>query len=468
MKRMVMGGAALGLLSVMLLGPASDGPRAEMLGLDPRAAKGLYLNSHGGDETDDVITNVYPGLGWGARGIDEDDYVIRVSGDGSVVATRTSDLPGFFAPLNSGLEIYDLKTTTAAGNLYFARSTTGTYVGADGLIHTASIDEPRFGYTDLSAGTFGGLLHESGSTNHALYSEAFENWSGVSVSVNADAAPSPVFGNSTSADSISASDASGYLWQNTESTASGYHSFSVYIRADEPVSVGHISLGKPADGYTNYTTAVGVEWRRYEVDANFANSSQPVEVRIFPNQTTVGIYAFGAQLEQLGFPTSYMPTASTTVTRGSDRTWFAEPAGFDDAGTIVMHTTFLWADADVLTDNRHLVNWAGGTGAQANTQSMLYQNGATTNSTTVGTNDGTATSTTTVNQLRGVPYRFCLRWGGGQVSVHRDSAVIKTGTYDGGFSGTESFSDIGLMYRNYGFMRGLVLFGHDDAEVTQW
>ena len=57
----------------------------------------------------------------------------------------------------------------------FTRSSTGTYVGADGLIKTAAADEARFDH-DPETGESLGLLIEEQRTNLITYSEDFSLW----------------------------------------------------------------------------------------------------------------------------------------------------------------------------------------------------------------------------------------------------------------------------------------------------
>jgi len=57
----------------------------------------------------------------------------------------------------------------------FTRTTTGTYVGSDGLIKTAAIDEARFDH-DPATGESLGLLIEESRTNLDTNSETLEDW----------------------------------------------------------------------------------------------------------------------------------------------------------------------------------------------------------------------------------------------------------------------------------------------------
>ena len=55
----------------------------------------------------------------------------------------------------------------------FTRSTTGTYLGSDGLLKTAAVDEPRLEYD--AQGNALGLLIEEARTNLLSYSQEFDD-----------------------------------------------------------------------------------------------------------------------------------------------------------------------------------------------------------------------------------------------------------------------------------------------------
>ncbi len=73
----------------------------------------------------------------------------------------------------------------------FTRASSGTYVGSDGLIKTAAVNEPRFDHNPTTGESLG-LLVEEQRTNLLLRSEEFgTTWTsfGNTVSVNTASAP---------------------------------------------------------------------------------------------------------------------------------------------------------------------------------------------------------------------------------------------------------------------------------------
>ena len=82
------------------------------------------------------------------------------------------------------------------GPLTFARSTIGTYVGSDGYIKTAAINEPRFTYEYDSNGVLqyrGLYIGDRSSYNNFLYSEDLSNayWTVTNGSVSSTSTLSP-------------------------------------------------------------------------------------------------------------------------------------------------------------------------------------------------------------------------------------------------------------------------------------
>jgi hypothetical protein len=80
----------------------------------------------------------------------------------------------------------DAKRTLS--NFSFTRSTTGTFIGSDGLVQTAAINAARIQYSP--AGQIQGYLAEAAATNLALNSEDFTTGNfQVTTTVNTMVAP---------------------------------------------------------------------------------------------------------------------------------------------------------------------------------------------------------------------------------------------------------------------------------------
>ena len=95
---------------------------------------------------------------------------------------RTYGVPSLDLPFADRKSLVD----RISGNnlITFTRSTTGTYVGSDGLIKTASVNEARFDHNPAT-GEILGLLVEEARTNVLQYSQDFTNayWTKTNSSV---------------------------------------------------------------------------------------------------------------------------------------------------------------------------------------------------------------------------------------------------------------------------------------------
>jgi hypothetical protein len=236
------------------------------------------------------------------------------------------------------------KTLTArrGPNPVFTRGSTGTFVGSDGLIQSAAVNEPRFDHT--SAGVCRGLLIEEGRTNLAVYSDRFDDTSWVktnsTITANASVAPD----GTTTADKLRVNTTSGQHNVNRLSiSASGATvTISVFAKAGELswlALTDNQSFGSWFDLTNGVTgsnigsitsksiTSFGNGWYRCAVSFT-SNSSFSGLAAIATNannvlnfvgaNTTDGIFLWGAQVEAGSFPTSYIPTTTGTLARSAD------------------------------------------------------------------------------------------------------------------------------------------------------
>ena len=241
----------------------------------------------------------------------------------------------------------------------FTRGSTATYVGNDGLIKYAVDNEPRFDHDPVTGESLG-LLIEEERTNNFLYSEEFNDafWSSgglISGTVNIAANQTTSPDGTTTADLMTASSVTdefcvGTAFRTTLSASTTY-TFSVFVK---PKELSRIALAYWDSGYgyttlcffnsstgTFYYVRSGVTtsaqllsngW--YKISATFtvspfgghsltiaiANPDNTTSSLVFDGTpyTGQGLYIWGAQLEEGAFPTSYIPTTSSTVTRAAD------------------------------------------------------------------------------------------------------------------------------------------------------
>ena len=226
----------------------------------------------------------------------------------------------------------------------FARGTTGTFVGSNGLIQSAAINTPRFDYDPVTLAPRG-LLIEEQRTNLLLQSENFATtWGGppVTGTLTANATTSPAGTGNATLFVPSITPVNHDINQNVTAAAVSY-TLSVYAKAQlynhlflqyfdgTTDRLAYFNLSTGAIGTTSGSpsptiTAVGNGWYRCTttftgvVGRNgFVVGAAPSDGgRAVAGNGTSGIYIWGAQLEQASFATSYIPTVASTVTRSAD------------------------------------------------------------------------------------------------------------------------------------------------------
>ncbi len=172
----------------------------------------------------------------------------------------------------------------------FTRSSNGTYVGSDGLLKTATTNEPRFDHNPLT-GECLGLLVEEQRVNYCLQSEAFNTspWAASNVTVTPNTETSPAA--TLTADTLTASSSNGTVRQPVTTTAVAM-TFSVYLKRKS--GIGNIDI--TADGTTWVTQTINSStWTRCIVTQTAVAGTSNPGIRIATSGDEV--YAWGGQYE---------------------------------------------------------------------------------------------------------------------------------------------------------------------------
>lgn len=243
---------------------------------------------------------------------------------------------------------------TGANLVTFTRASAGTYVDSQGVVRTATTDAPRFDHNPTTGESLG-LLVEEQRVNLALQSEDFSTtWvtSQLTVTTNAIASPAGAItadalyetavnnehrirqfftgltANINYTTSVYIKDLGGrnlgIRVLDTDNVANGY--LAVFSPVSGTVVVAATSLGSGVAASASITPLAG-GWYRVVLTGNAGATctkyildffSYSGTSSSFAGDVTKGLYLWGAQLEAGSFPTSYIPTTTSAVTRAAD------------------------------------------------------------------------------------------------------------------------------------------------------
>ena len=271
-------------------------------------------------------------------------------------------------------KVYAQKPLTADGQLTFSRASTATRVNASGPIETVASNVPRLDYL---GSTCPRLLLEPQRTNLATWSEDFTNadWNKLNTTVTGNSVAAP--DGTTTADTITDNTTNGaHLVYELKAIRTVGTAFSVFMKkgtldygyigtvqstaffAGATINLTNGTVTETALG-TSTTATVTVNalangWYRVILQTNVLDGglafgpsngsalSGTYKENIYTGTGSGTIYAWGAQLENASYPTSYIPTTTAAVTR------LAESASKTGISSLIGQTEgTLFADIDL-------------------------------------------------------------------------------------------------------------------------
>ncbi len=221
----------------------------------------------------------------------------------------------------------------------FTRGSIGTRVNRNGLIETIPANQPRFDYDPIS-GECRGLLIEESRQNLLTYSEDFSDASwfkgGTLITSNIITSPS----NELTGDlfEVTSSGGSKYIAKDAVTVNGTTYTASIFAKSANSTTfsmglftaafvglyrfnlTGAGSVTTQIAGVSASITQYSNGWYKCSVTAT--TNAVATTLLIYPNTTvntiSNSIYIWGVQVEAGAFPTSYIPTTASTVTRSAD------------------------------------------------------------------------------------------------------------------------------------------------------
>ena len=274
---------------------------------------------------------------------------------------------------------------SATDLITFTRASGGTFLGSNGLLQTAANNVPRIEYD--ATGAVKGLLIEEARTNAISTSEvALTAYSsGITKSVDSSVV-SPAGGNNVEKFTLSSANEQHYFGNhNAISASSGYSTYSIFAKGsghnlirlrmkntvglfycDYNLATGQKQVNSSAhSSVTGAIESMGNGWWRcsmtyasektnpyasvFLINAIDAPRSNP-----FLGDGTSGVYVWGSQYETGAFPTSYIPTISSTATRAADIAFIPTSAfGYNQkVGSVLFEGKVIKANVGTTTDRR--------------------------------------------------------------------------------------------------------------------
>lgn len=233
------------------------------------------------------------------------------------LTTRTV-LSDIDLPRNSVRPTFSIDFTNTEivdGRVKFTRNSPATYLGKDGYIKYAAVNQPRLEYD--TNGVCKGLLVEPAGTNMFYNSNNISKWTTINGSFW-DNCPETLAPDGTySSTKLTAVNTDPYAYQSFNLVVNAPYTLSFYIKG---VGSSINKTGTLRFSGSTYTFTITSDWQR--ISYNWvcpASNSYLVGIEVPDANAAINdaVYLWGAQLENNNYATSYIPSKDYFVGRSS-------------------------------------------------------------------------------------------------------------------------------------------------------